>query len=108
MVLIFKDNFRFKGGAKECSNYKTLLNRTVSYLNELLYSRGYVTVRDLHEKLGRKNVFDSDDSLYGWEVQDGPIELKMLHDGKFKLHYRFEAKLLTCMLRYLKGECAND
>lgn len=98
MVLTFIDNFRFKGGAKECSGYRALLNRTVSYLNELLRSRGYVTIRDLYEQLGRENVFDSDDSLYGWEVQDGPIELKMLHNGKFKLHYQFEAKLLTCML----------
>lgn len=96
MILTFIDNFRFKGGAKECSNYRELLNRTVSYLNELLYARGYVTVRDLNEQLGRKSAFDSDDFLYGWEVQDGPIELKILHDGKFKLHYQFEAKLLTC------------
>lgn len=95
MVLQFLDSFKFKGGAKECSNYRALLNQTVSYLNELLRSRGYVTVRDLYEQLGRENVFDSDNSLYGWEVQDGPIELKMLHDGKFKLHYQFEAKLLT-------------
>lgn len=105
MVLTFIDNFRFKGGAKECSNYRTLLNRTVSYLNELLHARGYVTIKDLYEQFGKENLFDSDDSIYGWEVQNGPIELKMLHDGKFKLHYRFEAKPLTCMLRYLKGEC---
>lgn len=56
MVLTFIDNFRFKGGAKECSDYRSLLNRTVSYLNELLYARGYVTVRDLNEQLGRKKV----------------------------------------------------
>lgn len=104
MVLMFTDNFRFKGGAKECSNYRALLNRAISYLNELLHARGYVTIRDLYEQLGKESMFDSDDSMYGWEVQNGPIELKMLHDGKFKLHYRFEAKPLTCMLRYLKGE----
>jgi len=96
MVLTFIDNFRFKGGAKECSDYRALLNRTVSYLNELLYARGYVTVRDLNDQLGRKSAFDQNDSIYGWEVQDGPIELKMLHNGKFKLHYQFEAKILTC------------
>lgn len=108
MVLQFLDSFKFKGGAKECSNYRALLNQTVNYLNELLHARGYVTIRDLYEQLGRENVFDSDDSMYGWEVQDGPIELKLLHDGKFKLHYRFEAKPLTCMLRYSKGEYEND
>lgn len=98
MHLEFTDSFKFKGGAKECSDRRALLNRIVSYLNELLHSRGYVTIRDLYEQLGRENMYDSDDSLYGWEVQDGPIELKMLHDGKFKLHYQFKAKLLTCML----------
>lgn len=93
MVLDFTERCFCKGGAKECEHCKWFFKTIQQKLNDILRSRGYVIVNDLYDLL----EWNRDDSgnIYGWDVKDGPIAFEILHNGKFKLHYRLVAKKLN-------------
>ena len=96
MVIDFAERYFCKGGAKECENRKFLFKMTELKLNDILRSRGYATVNDMYDELGKPR--DPAGLICGWDINDGPIKFNILHDGKFKLHYQITASPLDSVL----------